>query len=171
MSLYEKGKQQQEDREGEREGERGAMDVDEGDIEEYTATVRRRVDAGRREDALREKERVKAKRKKLKEAVQGKKDNDDDDDDEGSRVAVLAPYESGSDSGSDSNSDNNDAPLRKKHKTVTIAKKKMFDRFERADDEGEGGSGGVSSDSGSGEGSDDDDDPAYLERKALAIMK
>lgn len=152
LSLYDKTQQQQEQADAD-------LNVDEEGIAEYTAQVKRRVDAGRKEDAMREKERVKAKRKKLKEGVKGRKGDDDDSDGAGEATAVLAPYD-GSDSGSDSgSSSNNDVP-RKKQK-LSVASKKQYDRF----------AGGESSSEDSASNSEDEEDAAYLERQALAMMK
>ena len=81
LSLYEKANEHR--------------DLDMDGIAEYTAQVKSRVDAGRKEDEIREKERVQAKKKKYKEDAKGKKGEGNDKDVEGGEATVmLASYDS-----------------------------------------------------------------------------
>ena len=102
--------------------------------------MKERVDAGRAEDNVREKERVKAKRQKTKDQIRGKKTDEDD----GSEMEGGAPqlggyskFAAGSEEGGDSSSNSMDT------------------------------SGDSDSDSDSGDG---EADAAALEKQALAMI-
>ena len=95
--------------------------VDQQVVDDYTRSVKQRVDASRDDDNLRERERVKAKRQKLKESIRGKRDggggDSDSDDSDAMDVgagAVLGGYKgklghNGDSDGNDSDSSFDDA--------------------------------------------------------------
>ena len=79
------------------------------EIEEHTRRVKQRVDEGRREDTLREKERIKAKH--VEERNYGKKKRDEEYNDDVIDAPMLSNYveqKSSSDSDSNSNDDDDD---------------------------------------------------------------
>ena len=123
-------------------------------IEEHTRRVRQRVDAGRQEDLLREKERLRARKMKAKEQRKGPKAGSDDE------MEVTAML--GSDSDDDNDGDNDD------DSDVSQS------RIQRHGGEGDGSksAGLYDMDEDSEAGSDNDsEDAEYLERQALGMIR